>query len=399
MKINVLVLFGGRSAEHEISVISAIQAIRNLDKSRYEVVPVYITKTQEMYTGEKIASMDAYHDVPALLKQSQRVMLVKDGDRVYLTQHPLDKKFKAKRRTLIDVAFPIVHGTNVEDGTLQGYLKTLGLPFVGCDVTASAVGMDKYVMKTVLKDAGVPVLDCLVLDKYRWAAEPDALVGEIERKFGYPVIVKPVNLGSSIGITKAGDRAALTEALELAFTFAPKTLIEHAVVQLREINCAVVGDTEEAEASECEEPLNATTILTFDDKYMGGGKNSKQQGQGMASLTRQIPANIPPETRKQIRDLAVRTFRALNCNGVARVDFLMDGADGTIYVNEINTIPGSLAFYLWEPLGIPYQKLLDRLIDLALKRTREEKSLVFTFDTNVLSMASDRALGGAKNKV
>ena len=166
MKINVLVLFGGRSAEHEISVISAIQAIRNLDKSRYEVVPVYITKTQEMYTGEKIASMDAYHDVPALLKQSQRVMLVKDGDRVYLTQHPLDKKFKAKRRTLIDVAFPIVHGTNVEDGTLQGYLKTLGLPFVGCDVTASAVGMDKYVMKTVLKDAGVPVLDCLVLDKY-----------------------------------------------------------------------------------------------------------------------------------------------------------------------------------------------------------------------------------------
>lgn len=390
MKIRLAVIFGGKSVEHEISVISALQACEYIDRDKYEVIPLYMTKTGEFYTGEQMGNIERYRDIPALLKESTRVLLLNEEDRVDLVRYPM-KKFGNNVLGSIDVAFPIVHGTNVEDGTLQGYLQTLGLPYVGCDVLSSAVGMNKYVMKTVFKDNDIPVLDCVCCNLTDYA-DVEKLMDGVEGKFPYPVIVKPINLGSSVGISKASDRGQLEEALNLAFTFAPKVLIEPAIRQLKEINCAVLGDELEAEASECEEPLNAEEILTYEDKYIGGGK-SKGGSKGMASLSRAIPANISQERREEIRQMAVRAFKCLGCSGVARIDFMIDKETDKVYLNEINTIPGSLAFYLWEPVGVSYPQLLERMIQLALKRHRENRKLTFSFDTNVLAGVK---LGGAK---
>jgi D-alanine-D-alanine ligase len=282
----------------------------------------------------------------------------------------------------IDVAFPIVHGTNVEDGALQGYLRTMSIPFVGCDVAASAVGMDKYIMKSVLKDSGIPVLNCVSVYVKSYFKDAEGAVRDIERVIPYPAIVKPFNLGSSIGIKKAADSSGLMEALEYAFQYTDVALVERVFQNLKEINCAVLGDRESAEASECEEPISTDDILSYEDKYISGGKSGSK---GMSVAKRKLPADISAETRETARDLAVRTFKALGCSGVARVDMLMDTVSGEIWVNEINTIPGSLSFYLWTPLGVPYSELLDRLIELALKREREQAAISYSFSTDILS--------------
>ena len=382
-------LFGGKSVEHEVSVITGIQALLAMDTDKYDVIPVYMTKNNEMYIGDSIGDIEAYKDIPALLAKSQRVIMMNEDGKVVLMPYPI-KKFGKTKEIEIDIVFPAVHGTNVEDGTLQGFLKTLGVPFVGCDVTASAIGMDKFIMKAVLKEYDVPVLDSATytLSDYQ---EMDALLDRAEKKFGYPVIVKPVNLGSSVGISVAKDRAELSRAVDDAFRYATKILIEHAITNLREINCSVLGDENEAEASECEEPLHSDEILSYEDKYVSNAKGSGSKG--MASVSRKIPAELTPEKREEVRSLAVKSFKALGCNGVARIDFMIDEDTGKLYFNEINTIPGSLSFYLWEPLGVPYKELLNRMIKLALKRARTEEDITFSFDTNILNSAS---LGGSK---
>ncbi len=389
MKTKVALIFGGKSVEHEVSVISGIQAFMNMDTDRYDVIPVYMTKSNEMYVGDDIGKIESYKDIDALIKRSERVIMIGTGGQVKLVRFPA-KRFGKNPEYEIDVAFPVVHGTNVEDGAFQGYLKTIGIPFVGCDVTASAVGMDKFIMKSILKDAGVPVLDArqYTLSDY---AETDTLLNDVEKVFGYPVIVKPVNLGSSVGIAVAKDRAELSNAIDDAFKYATKVLVEHAITRLREINCSVLGDENEAEASECEEPMHTEDILSYEDKYVSNAKGSGQKG--MASVARKIPAEIPDERREEVRELAVRSFKALGCNGVSRIDFMIDEESDKLYFNEINTIPGSLSFYLWEPLGVPYKELLTRMVELALKRNRTEKNLTFTFDTNILNSAS---FGGNK---
>ncbi len=395
MKTKVGVFFGGKTTEHEISVISAIQAIGYLDREKYDVIPVYITKNNEFYVGEKIGDISSYTNIPALLKESQRVIMVNDEGKAKLIKYP-QKMFGKPLYDYIDIAFPIVHGTNVEDGTLQGFLQMMGVPFVGCDVLSSAVGMDKYVMKTVLKDNGIPVLDCKCYTSDQYDDDVDVLVGEIEKEIGYPVIVKPVNLGSSIGISKADDRNELYASLETAFAYATKVLIERAVQNLKEINCSVLGDYSGAEASECEEPVSSDKILTFAEKYIGDGsakgakgakggvKSSPSGSKGMATLKRKIPAEITPEQRDTVRKMAVDAFKVLGCSGVSRIDFMMDTATGEIWLNEINTIPGSLSFYLWEPVGVKYTELLNKMIALSLKREREQENITFSFDSNVL---------------
>lgn len=394
MKIKVGVMFGGKSVEHEISIISAIQAIGHLNKEKYDVIPIYITKNNEFYIGEKVGDIKSYTDINSLLKESQRVIMLNEGGKVKLIRYPM-KKFGKNELDYIDVAFPIVHGTNVEDGTLQGYLQMFNIPYVGCDVLSSAVGMDKYVMKTVLKDNGIPVLDCKCFTAKEYDDDVDAVIEKVETAIGYPVIVKPVNLGSSIGISKAENRDELYDSLDTAFRYASKVLIETAVQNLKEINCSVLGDYEEAEASECEEPVSSDKILTFAEKYIGDGSAKGAKGtkggvkgsggsKGMATLKRKIPADITDEQRTLIREYAVKAFKCLGCGGVSRIDFMMDTKTGNIWLNEINTIPGSLSFYLWEPLGVKYTKLLDRMISLALKRERENSSITYTFDSNVL---------------
>lgn len=389
MKLKIACVFGGKSVEHEVSVISGIQAFLSMDSEKYDIIPLYLTKENEMYIGDDIGKIESYRDIKGLLKRSVRVIMINDNGRVKLISYPL-KKFGKNTEIELDLVFPVVHGTNVEDGALQGYFKTLGIPFAGCDVTASAVGMDKYIMKTILKEAGVPVLDAKVftLSDYEKMEE---MMDRIEAAFGYPVIIKPVNLGSSVGISVAKDRDSLTRSLDDAFKYASRVLAERAITDLREINCAVLGDENEAIASECEEPLHTEDILSYEDKYVS---NSKSGGaKGMASVARKIPADLSSEKREEVRSLAVRAFKALGCSGVSRIDFMIDEKDGKLYFNEINTIPGSLAFYLWEPVGISYKELLNRMVELALKRARLEKNLTFTFDTNILDSAS---FGGAK---
>ena len=402
MKIKVGVLFGGKTVEHEISVISAIQAMGYLNRDKYDVIPIYITKNNEFYVGENIGKIESYTDINNLLKTSQRIIMVNEGGKTQLIKYP-QKLFSKPLYDYIDIAFPVVHGTNVEDGTLQGYLKMFNIPYVGCDVLSSAVGMDKYVMKTVLKDNGIPVLDCKCYTANLYDEDSEKVVDEIESAIGYPVIVKPVNLGSSIGISKAENRSELFDSLDTAFHYATKVLVETAVQNLKEINCSVLGDYETAEASECEEPVSSDKILTFAEKYIGDGsakgakgakggvKSSPSGSKGMATLKRKIPADITDAQRTEIREMAVKAFKCLGCNGVSRIDFMMDTKSGNIWLNEINTIPGSLSFYLWEPLGVKYTELLDRMISYALKREREEGNITYSFDSNVLQGVS---LGG-----
>lgn len=389
MKIRVGVFFGGKSVEHEVSVISGLQAYNSFNREKYEPIAIYITKENELYTGETIADIANYKNIPELLKKSTRVFFMYEQNKLQLIQYPV-KKFGSSVVAEIDVAFPVVHGANVEDGSLQGFLRHYNIPFVGCDVMASAVTMDKYVMKTVLKDNDIPVLDCVTLNVKEYQREEETAYARVEERIGYPVIIKPVNLGSSVGIKVAKDREGLREALEYAFTFGPKVLVERAIMNLREINCAVLGDYEQAQASECEEPISSDEILSYEDKYVAGSKTGSE---GMRTARRELPANLTPEKREEIRQMAVKTFQVLNCNGVSRIDFMIDRDTDQVYVNEINPIPGSLAFYLWEALGKPYAELLDDMIKLALKREREEKSLMTSFDSNILQNAN---LSGAK---
>ena len=392
MKIRVGVFFGGKSVEHEVSVISGLQAYNAFDKDKYEPIAIYITKDNELYTGEAISDIANYRNIPELLKKSTRVFFMCEQGKVELVQYPA-KKFGNSVVAQMDVAFPVVHGANVEDGCLQGFLRHYNIPFAGCDVMASAVTMDKYVMKTVLKDNDIPVLDCVTLNVREYQTDETKALHKVENKIAYPVIVKPVNLGSSVGIKVAKDQDQLREALEYAFTFGAKVLVERAIMNLREINCAVLGDYEEAEASECEEPISSDEILSYEDKHVAGSKSGSA---GMRTAKRELPADLTPERREEIRQLAVKTFQVLNCNGVSRIDFMIDKDMDKVYVNEINPIPGSLAFYLWEALGKPYAELLDDMVKLALKREREEKNMMTSFDSNILQSANLSGTKGIK---
>ena len=390
MKIRVGLFFGGKSVEHEVSIISAIQAFNAFNRDKYDVIPVYITKNNELYTGETVGKIEEYRNIPALIKKSTRVVMINEGNKTKLVCYPM-KKFGDSTVAELDVAFPVVHGTNVEDGALQGYFQTLNIPYVGCDVLSSALGMDKYAMKAVLKDNGIPVLDCVTVTASEFAKDVDAVADNIKEKIGLPAIVKPINLGSSVGIRIGRDIDGLKEALDYAFGFSGRVLVERAIQELREVNCSVCGDIDNAEASECEEPVGSDEILSFEDKYTGGSKSTKSGG--MASLKRKIPADITKELRNEIRETAVKAFKCLGCSGVSRIDFMIDTSDNKVYLNEINTIPGSLSFYLWEPMGVKYPELLDKMVSLALKRDRELRNLNFTFESNILAEVK---LGGAK---
>ena len=390
MKTNVAVFYGCRSVEHEVSIISAVQAMMAMNKEKYEITPVYVTKDGEMYTGECLFSIEEYRNLPALLKKCKKVDFCRENGQVVMKTAEKGL-FSKPKQTVIDVAFPVVHGTNCEDGTIQGYFEFLGIPYVGCDVLSSAAGMDKAVFKDVLKNAGLPVLDCVTFRARRYMTEKQAVTKEICDKIGFPLIVKPVNLGSSVGISKVKTQEELDEALTLAFSFADKVLCERAVTAIREINCSVLGDADNCEASVCEEPFMNDEILSYEDKYMSNAKGG--QSKGMASLGRKIPADIDEETNNKIRTLACDIFKVLGCNGVVRIDFIIDTDKNEIYANEINSIPGSLSFYLWDATGLKYPDLCDKLIDLAFARQRNRENLTFTIETNILSGVS---LGGAK---
>ncbi len=394
MKTTVAVFFGGRSVEHEVSIISGIQAYAALNREKYDVLPVYISKDNAFYTGPAMGNIDTYKNLKTGMEKAERVLLVPENGRVNLVRYPM-KKFGNSVVGCFDVALPVVHGTNVEDGTLMGMLEMLNVPYAGCDVMSSALGMDKYIMKAAMRQAGLPVLDARIFTARQYALDEEKALCEVEKAFSYPVIVKPVNLGSSVGISFAADRGALKAAMDTALGFSSRVLVEPAVQNLREINCSVLGDADAAQASVCEEPVSSHDILDFGDKYLSNAGEAGSAKSGMSSLKRRLPAELPDGMTERVQELAVKTFQALGCSGVARIDFLNDKESGALFVNEINTIPGSLAFYLWEAAGIPFDALLDRMLEIAFKRQRERQALTFSYDTNILSGIS---FGGSKGK-
>ncbi len=400
MKTTIAVFFGCRSVEHEVSIISAVQAMNSINRSKYDIVPVYVNKNGTMFTGESLFTIENYRDLQKLMESVSAVTFIKTENGVCL--HYLDGGlFNKKKDVRIDLAFPIVHGTNCEDGTMAGYFEFLGLPYISCDIISASVGMDKSVFKDVLINAGLPTLPCFTFRSREYLLDKESIKNEIGKKIGYPLIIKPVNLGSSVGITKVNSEDELINAIDLAVSFADKILAEKAITGLREINCSVLGDADECKASVCEEPFMHDEILSYEDKYLGGAKGSKQEGpsKGMASLGRKIPADISEEKSNEIKDISCKIFKALGCSGVVRIDYLMDTSDnGKVYANEINTIPGSLAFYLWEASGLKYTDMLDELVEIAFKRQRNRENLTFTIDTNILSGVSFGSKGAKGSK-
>lgn len=391
MKTNIGVFFGGCSTEHEISVISASQAMSAIDRSVYDVTPIYITKHGQFYTGDALLDVANYRDVPALLEKCQQVYLrpVKGDFNLYLMKKPL---FGSNIAAKLDVAIPVLHGSYGEDGTFEGVLDAMGIPYAGCNVLASANGMDKITMKMILRECGVPVVDYVWFTDKEWSRKRDDIINKIETKIGYPVIVKPANLGSSVGIGKAGDRESLIEKIDTACRFSQRIIVEHMLEKMKEINCSVLGDCDDYQPSVCEEPISKGDFLSYDEKYRGGNE-------GMAASEKRIPANLPKETSEKVQHLACETFRVLSCHGVSRVDVMIDEKDGQIYVNEINTIPGSLSYYLWEASGIKFTDLMDRLVQLALKRKREVDKKTFSYDRNIFALGGGGKGGKTKMKV
>lgn len=398
MKTNIAVIYGCRSVEHEVSIISAVQAMRSIDRNKYDVIPVYVSKKGEMYTGDMLFDIEVYSELNKLFESASRICLLREGGNV--VARSLDNTFFKKKKDIrIDVAFPIVHGTNCEDGTVAGLLEYLDLPYVGCDILSAAVGMDKVVFKNVLASKGLPVLDCVSFRAREYAQDKERVLGEIKNEIGFPLIIKPVNLGSSVGISKVNNEDELEQAIALAVSFSEKVLAERAITDLREINCSVLGDPDECVASVCEEPFMHDEILSYEDKYMSGGSKKSGGSKGMASLSRKIPADISEEKADEIKRLACDIFRATGSSGVVRIDFMLDTATDKVYANEINTIPGSLAFYLWEASGLSYTDMIDRLVEIAFRRQRTRENLTFTIDTNILSGVSFGTKGAKGSKI
>lgn len=390
MKLNLVVMFGGASVEHEVSIISANQVINALNPEKYNVIPVYISKNSEFYYANEYDNLDNFKDLDKAIAMGKPVIFQKNNNNVEMI---VKKKglFNKDESLNIDLFFPVVHGTNVEDGRLQGYLETIGATYVGCDTKAAAVGQDKVFMKGILKSNGINVVDATWVYDADYYADIDKTLEMIESVLRYPMIVKPANLGSSIGISKANDRDKLKMAIEEAFKYDPKVLIEHVIENLREVNCAVLGDYSQQQTSAIEEVFQTGEILSYQDKYQSEGGKSE----GMASTKRVIPAQISPELIEKVEKMAIQGFKALNLNGNARIDFLIDKNTDEVYLNEVNTIPGSLAFYLWKEKGIEFEQLCEDLIKLAIKKQREASKHINSFDSNILKDYK----GGSKGKL
>ena len=383
LKHNVALIFGGCTPEHEVSIVTAHQVCLALQEN-YHVIPIYVTKNGEWLTGDALRDLSTFTD--GTLPHSS------DFDKVTVEFHP-EPKFvvsskhwlgeKVRKRTVlpIDVVFPSIHGMHGEDGTLQGLLELMNLPYVGAGVVGSAVGMDKIMMKAILNENELPVLPYLWWDHHKWEMGRDEIIEAVETTLSYPVFVKPAMGGSSIGVGYATNQTELIGAVEVAGDYSRRILVEKAVEMPVEINCAVMG-TDEPTVSVCEQPVTDANLLSFDDKYIHQAEGSS----GMAGAERKIPAPISEELTLNIQQLAIHTFQVLDCAGVARIDFLLD-TNENVYVNEINTIPGSYSYYLWAHQDVEFPQLVSELIDLAFTMHAQKNALTYTYTTNLLSQA------------
>ena len=395
-KLQIGVFYGSRTCEHDVSIISAVQLMRAADKEKYDIIPVYISKQGEWFTGEALLDMSTYTPFDPSKKGVVRVNPDITAGSHALTRIEHGKGLLGKDKEVVvarlDCAIPVFHGMHGEDGTVQGLLELCNLPYSSSCVGASAIGMDKVYMKQFFRGAGFPILpDCWFLRR-AWEKDRTQVMNAIEEKLPYPVFIKPASLGSSIGVSRANDRKELEEALELAFDFDRKVLVEQGLNKPLELNCSVLGYNGESKASEIEMPVTGGDLLTYLDKY-GANGGSK----GMASLKRVLPAPIEPELREKIQQLSVDIFNNMDCKGVVRIDYMYDAATNGLYITEINTLPGSMAFYLWEATGMPYREMIDHLVEYAMEAQQEKDDSNYAYASNILTDVSLGGKAGPKN--
>jgi len=387
MKKKVGVIFGSRSCEREVAIISAVQLMRHLDREKFDLVPVYIDEHGCWYTGAGLADIGCYKPFRPEKNGITRVFPdLSTGSGALLTVNKgtgLFAKDKVEIAARVDVYIVVMHGLNGEDGTLQGLLELAGVPYTSTGVAGSALGMDKIMMKQFFRGADLPVLPGLWFTRSAYRENSEKVIREIVDDLGFPVFVKPANLGSSIGVSRADNADELADSLDLAFEYDRRVLVEKGLDKPIELNCSVLGYDDEAEASPIEMPINSDEFLDFKDKYLASGGSK-----GMASLHRVLPAPIEDELRDEIQKMSVRIFRLLDCKGVVRIDYMFDRASERIYITEINTIPGSLAFYLWENAGLSYTRLIDRMIEYAEKAHADKNAANYAYTSDILNGVS-----------
>ena len=380
------VIFGSRSCEREVSIISAVQLMRHADTEKYDVIPVYIDEHGGWYTGEKLKDIHSYQPFQPNQAGIVRVYLdMTSGSGALLTTERgkgLFSREEIRAVAGIVVFVVVMHGMNGEDGTLQGMLELANVPYTSSGVGASALGMDKILMKQFFRGADLPVLPSVWYTMTEFQADPGRILKETEEVLGYPVYVKPAKLGSSIGVSRAENGEELREALELAFEYDRRVLVEKGLTKPVELNCSVLGYDGETTASPIEMPISGEDFLDFKEKYLAGGGSK-----GMASLHRVLPAPIEDDLRIRIQEMSKSIFRMMDCKGVVRIDYMFDRDSGGLYITEINVIPGSLAFYLWENAGMPYRELIDRMVELAEKAHLDKNQANYAYTSDILKGA------------
>lgn len=379
MKIKIGVIYGGETVEHEVSVISALQAMNNLNEDKYDIVPIYISKDRIWYTGHMLRDIEFYKEFEDEKKYATKVMLYKKG-KTFLLQRTTG--LFRKDITDLDVILPVVHGNNVEDGSLAGLLDSIGIPYVGSHVLGGALGQDKVVMKQVMESVNLPIVPYTWFYDSEYLDNKENILKEI-KKIGYPVIVKPATLGSSIGIEVAKNEKDIESKIEDAMEYDTKIVVEKVIENLTEVNASVLGNYEYQKVSPLEEVMGEDEILSFADKYLGNAKSKGTASKGMASTSRIVPARISEKLTKEIQDTAKQVFKVLNLSGVCRVDFLIDNKENKFYVNEPNTCPGSLSFYLWKEAGMKYSELLDEMIPIAIKEYKHKNQKTMSFKSSI----------------
>lgn len=379
MKIKIGVIYGGETVEHEVSVISALQAMNNLNEDKYDIVPIYISKDRIWYTGHMLRDIEFYKEFEDEKKYATKVMLYKKG-KTFLLQRTTG--LFRKDITDLDVILPVVHGNNVEDGSLAGLLDSIGIPYVGSHVLGGALGQDKVVMKQVMESVNLPIVPYTWFYDSEYLDNKENILKEI-KKIGYPVIVKPATLGSSIGIEVAKNEKDIESKIEDAMEYDTKIVVEKVIENLTEVNASVLGNYEYQKVSPLEEVMGEDEILSFADKYLGNAKSKGTASKGMASTSRTVPARISEKLTKEIQDTAKQVFKVLNLSGVCRVDFLIDNKENKFYVNEPNTCPGSLSFYLWKEAGMKYSELLDEMVSIAIKEYKHKNQKTMSFKSSI----------------
>lgn len=373
------VIYGGVSPEHEVAVVTALQVMNALKEAGFEVLPIYISKQGKWILGdEKFLKPESYRQLNRLILKGKEVIVSPEKEGKLLIKGLLGFKEAANQP---EVIFPVIHGRGGEDGTLQGLLEMAGIPYVGCGVTASSIKIDKYISKRIAKSIGIEVLDDLLLTK------GESLTPAQRKSLKFPMMIKPVGLGSSIGLARVEKVHDLDDALEVAFCYDTRVMIEQGLKEFDEVNISIMGNGS-YEVSVTEQPVASGDVLSFRDKYEG-------QQKGMAGAKRLIPASQSKEIIGKVEKQAKEFFRTIGGKGIARIDFMVT-KNGKIYFNEINTMPGSLAFYLWEASGLKFPLLVKKLVNLAIEERRSKDKLISTFDSNILAGFASKGLKGGK---